>query len=156
MDNDASSSLKKYIQQEGIRYLLVLPHIHRANEAEWSIKTWKYHFIAGLASTDTQFTNVSLVSPHPTSYNDLEYVKTLPTKSNYFDIHCNWGKFDFHKTPLALKYIYYCHVVTLLMSLAPAYQGCRWKVFTKRFILDFLLKRETFLIVLILTITILA
>ena len=33
--------------------------------------------------------NESLVSPHPTGHNELEYDMTLPRKTNYVDIYCN-------------------------------------------------------------------
>ena len=55
---------------------------------------------------------------------------------------------------LVLKKIYLCHVVTLVMDLAPAHQACWWQVFTKRIILDFSIKSETLLRVLVLTIPI--
>ena len=84
MYNEALDSLKKYNHQEDIVYQLGLPHIHHVNAAERAIKTLKYHFITGMASTNEYF-----VSPHPTCHNDLKYVKTLPTKSNYAGIHRN-------------------------------------------------------------------
>ena len=53
LDNEVSEALKKFIIGEA-RYKLQItpPRIHRQNAAERAIRTFKDHFIAGLASTD--------------------------------------------------------------------------------------------------------
>jgi hypothetical protein len=55
LDNKASNKLKEYMRQQHIDFQLAPPHIHRRNAAEHAIRTWKNHFIAGLASTDKHF-----------------------------------------------------------------------------------------------------
>ena len=55
LDNEASNATKTYNQTNQIEYQLVPPHMHRHNDAERSIRTWKNHFISGLCSTDSQF-----------------------------------------------------------------------------------------------------
>ena len=55
LDNEAPATFKKCIQNAGIDYQLVSPHIHRRNSAERAIRTFKNHFIAGLSSTDPNF-----------------------------------------------------------------------------------------------------
>ena len=52
MDNKASTILKIKMKTMNIKYKLVPPSNHRANNAERAIKTFKNHFIAGLCSID--------------------------------------------------------------------------------------------------------
>jgi hypothetical protein len=51
-DNEASLDLRNYLIKQGITYQLAPPHIHRRNNAERAIQTFKNHFIAGLCSVD--------------------------------------------------------------------------------------------------------
>ena len=55
LDNEASKALKNQITKTGAKYQLVEPHNHRVLAAERCIRTFKNHFIAGLASTDPEF-----------------------------------------------------------------------------------------------------
>jgi hypothetical protein len=52
LDNEASLALRIYITQQGITYQLAPPQIHRRNNAERAIQTFKNHFIARLCSVD--------------------------------------------------------------------------------------------------------
>jgi hypothetical protein len=55
LDNEAYLALINYLTKQGIDYQLAPPHIHRRNNAERAIQTFKNHFIAGLCSVDPQF-----------------------------------------------------------------------------------------------------
>jgi hypothetical protein len=55
LDNEASLALINYLTQQGITYQFAPPHIHRKNNAERAIQTFKNHFIAGLCSVDPTF-----------------------------------------------------------------------------------------------------
>jgi hypothetical protein len=57
MDNESSYLLEEFChsQTPSIRIEYVPPGNHRANKAERAIRTWKDHFVAGLASTDPAF-----------------------------------------------------------------------------------------------------
>jgi hypothetical protein len=55
MDNEASAALKNYFTEQDMTYQLVPPHCHRRNAAERAIHTFKEHFVAGLASVDSDF-----------------------------------------------------------------------------------------------------
>jgi hypothetical protein len=55
MDNEASAALKNYFTEQDMTYQLDPPHCHRRNAAERAIRTFKEHFVAGLASVDTDF-----------------------------------------------------------------------------------------------------
>ena len=48
VDNKASTALKLTMTTMNIKYQLVPPSNHRANNAERAIQTFKNHFIAGL------------------------------------------------------------------------------------------------------------
>jgi hypothetical protein len=55
LDNEASLALRKYLTKQEIDYQLAPPYIHRRNNAERAIQTFKNHFIAGLCSVDPIF-----------------------------------------------------------------------------------------------------
>jgi hypothetical protein len=55
LDNETSLALRKYLKKQGINYQLAPPHIHRRNNAERAIQTFKNHFISGLCSVDPTF-----------------------------------------------------------------------------------------------------
>jgi hypothetical protein len=55
LDNEASFALGNYLTKQGITYKLAPPHIHRRNNAERAIQTFKNHVIAGLCSVDPNF-----------------------------------------------------------------------------------------------------
>jgi hypothetical protein len=55
MENEASSALKSYFTENDMTYQLLPPHCHRWNAAERAIRTFKEHFVAGLASVDPDF-----------------------------------------------------------------------------------------------------
>jgi hypothetical protein len=55
LDNEASAALKHFFTANDVEYQLVPPHCHRRNAAERAIRTFKEHFVAGLASVDPTF-----------------------------------------------------------------------------------------------------
>jgi hypothetical protein len=55
MDNEASAALKSYFTENDMAYQLAPPHYHRRNAAARAIRTFKEHFLAGLASVDPDF-----------------------------------------------------------------------------------------------------
>jgi hypothetical protein len=55
LDNEASSALTNFFTVNDVAYQLVPPHCHRRNAAERAIRTFKEHFVAGLASVDPTF-----------------------------------------------------------------------------------------------------
>jgi len=57
LDNETSTALERYCasQLPPIQIQFVPPHNHRANAAERTIRTWKNHFIAMLATADPDF-----------------------------------------------------------------------------------------------------
>jgi hypothetical protein len=55
LDNEAYLARRNYLTQQGITYQLAPPHIHKRNNAERAIQTFKNHFSAGLCSVDPTF-----------------------------------------------------------------------------------------------------
>ena len=55
LDNEASKTLKEYLQEEQIQFQLTPAGIHQRNAAERAIQTWKNHFIAGLNTVNPNF-----------------------------------------------------------------------------------------------------
>ena len=55
MDKKASTALEMTMSTMNIKYQLVPPNNHRANNEERAIKTFKNHFISGLFSADKKF-----------------------------------------------------------------------------------------------------
>ena len=55
LDNECSSKFKSVLNEHKITFELVPPHQHRRNAAERGIRTFKNHFLAGLATCDADF-----------------------------------------------------------------------------------------------------
>jgi hypothetical protein len=45
LENESSLALRNYLTKQGIDYQLAPPHIHRRNNAERAIQTFKNYFI---------------------------------------------------------------------------------------------------------------
>ena len=54
-DNQATKPIKKLSKKKDCKWQFVEPSNHRVNAAERAIQTFKNHFIAGLASTDSHW-----------------------------------------------------------------------------------------------------
>ena len=55
MDNEFSAKFKNTLAENKLKYELVPPHQHRYNAVERAIRTFKNHFLAGLATCDPDF-----------------------------------------------------------------------------------------------------
>jgi len=101
LDNEASSSYSKLIQNHGDTIIqFVPPNVHRRNIAERAIRTFKAHFIAGLCSTHKHFPLTlwdRLIPQAQMTLNMLRPSKRDPTISAYQQIY---GKFDLNRTPI--------------------------------------------------------
>ncbi len=101
LDNEASTILKQFMTKEAVAFQLVPPGIHRINAAERAIRTWKNHFVAGLASTDNNFSLHlwdELIEQSVITLNLLRQSRINPKLSAYAQIH---GAFDYNRTPIA-------------------------------------------------------
>ena len=100
-DNEFSNDLKKALGKYELTYEKVQPHIHRRNAAERAIRTFKNHFLAGLASVDPKFPIQEwdrLLQQAEITLNLLRNSRTNPKLSAYAYIH---GNYDFNRNPLA-------------------------------------------------------
>jgi hypothetical protein len=99
--NEESLVLRNYLTKQGINYQLALPHIHRGDNAERAIHTFKNHFIAGLCSVDPTFQLKlwdKLLPQATITLNLLRKSRINPRMSAYAQLN---GHFDFNRTPLA-------------------------------------------------------
>ena len=84
-----------------IKYQLVPPSNHRANNAEREIQTFKNHFISGLCRVDKYIYLQlwgRLLQQATISLSLIRQSRTLPHISAYTHIS---GEFNFNRTPLA-------------------------------------------------------
>jgi hypothetical protein len=101
MDNEASAAVTSFLKQNNIAYPLVPPHIHRRNAAERAIRTFKSHFLAGLATTNDHFQThlwCRLVHQATIMINLLRNSRLNKKLSAYAQV---FGPFNFDATPLA-------------------------------------------------------
>jgi hypothetical protein len=103
MDNESSSNLEDFCRTHSppIAIQYVPPGTHRANKAERAIRTWKDHFIAGLATTDPAFPLAAwdeLVPQAELTLNLLRVSSVSPYMSAWHQLH---GPYDFSATPIA-------------------------------------------------------
>ena len=101
LDNECSALLKDFMADESIAYELTPAGMHRRNAAERAIRTFKNHFIAGLASCDPNFPlNLwdRLLDQAERTLNLLRGSRINPKLSAYMQIH---GAYDFARHPMA-------------------------------------------------------
>jgi hypothetical protein len=55
LDNESSAAIKTIFTEKNVEYQLVPPHCRAHNAAERAIKTFKEHFVSGLASVGHDF-----------------------------------------------------------------------------------------------------
>jgi hypothetical protein len=94
-------ALRNYLTNQGINYQLTPPHIHRRNNDEREIQTFKNHFIAGLCSVDPTFPLKlwdKLLPQATITLHLLRKSRINPRMSAYAQLN---GHFDFNRTPLA-------------------------------------------------------
>jgi hypothetical protein len=104
LENEASLALRNYVTKQGIDYQLAPPHIHRRNNDERAIQTFKNHFIAGLCSVDTHFPIKvwdKLLPQATLTLNLLRKSRINPRMSAYAQLN---GYFYFNKTPMVPPY----------------------------------------------------
>jgi hypothetical protein len=101
LENEASLALRNYLTKQGIYYQLAPPHIHRRNNAERAIQTFKNHFIARLCAVDPNFPLKlwdKLLPQAKIMLNLLRKSRNNPRMSAYAQLN---GHFDLNRTPLA-------------------------------------------------------
>ena len=89
------------MKARNINYQLVTPHVHQRNAAERAIRTFKNHFVAGLATTNKRFPLHlwdRLLEQAEITLNLLRPARNNPAKSAYAIMN---GEFDNNRMPLA-------------------------------------------------------
>ena len=101
LDNKCSSDVKSTISEMNASFQLVPPHQHRQNAAENAIKTFKSHFLIGLATCDKKIPISEwdrLLSQAEWTLNLLRNARMNPKLSSWAYINrCH----DFNRHPLA-------------------------------------------------------
>ena len=101
LDNEASNELKNGLIKHKIEYQLVPPHLHRRNAAERAIRTFKNHFLSGLATVNKNFPICEwdrLLPQALLTLNLLRNARANPQLSAWAYLN---GIHDFNKCPLA-------------------------------------------------------
>ena len=101
LDNECPGKLKTYFRENKINLQLVPPHLHRTNNAERAIATFKDHLISGIATTDPAFPLHlwdRLIPQAVITLNLLRPARFNPRLSAWAALN---GAFDFNATPLA-------------------------------------------------------
>ena len=101
MDNEISEVVKQFLRQQQVQLELTPAHLHRRNAAERAIRTWKNHFLAGLASLNPRFPLrfwSYLLPQAEITLNLLRQSRLNPRLSAYAQL---FGNYDFNRTPMA-------------------------------------------------------
>ena len=101
LDNECSTKFKGVLLEHKLEFELVPPHQHRRNAAERAIRTFKNHFLAGLATCDPEFPLRQwdrLVEQAELTLNLLRNSRVNPKLSAWAYL---FGNHDFNKVPLA-------------------------------------------------------
>jgi hypothetical protein len=101
MNNEASAALNNYFTEQDITYQLVPTHCHRRNAADRAIRTFKEHFIAGLASVDPYFPMHLWDRLLPQAEMSLNLLRTSRLHPQLFAAAHLHGIVDYNKTVFA-------------------------------------------------------
>jgi hypothetical protein len=100
-DNEVSQPLKTSLYEHEINFQLVPPYSHRCNASERAIRSFKYHLIAGLCSTDKAFPMHlwdRLLSQTVITLNMIITSRVNPKLSASTHID---GQYDYNRAPMA-------------------------------------------------------
>ena len=101
LDNEASQDMLDFIVEQQAKAQIVPPHIHRQNEAERAIQTWKHHFLSGLASVNNMFPMhhwCKLIEQANATLNMMRQCRQNIKLSAYEALQ---GSYNFDATPMA-------------------------------------------------------
>jgi hypothetical protein len=101
LDMEASKLLKDYLHQQDITFKLVPQYSHIRNSAERAIRSFKYHLIAGLCSTDKSFPMHLWDRLLPQAVMTLNMLRTSRTNPKLSSATHIFGQYDFNRAPMA-------------------------------------------------------
>ena len=99
--NECNAELKKALTKNKLTFELTPPNMHRRNAAERAIRTFKNHFLAGLATCNPNFPVTEWDRLLPQSELTLNLLRTSRVNPQLSSYAYLFGNFDFNKTPLA-------------------------------------------------------
>jgi len=100
LDNEFLQDLRTAFFKTKVAFQLAPPHMYRCNAAERAIRTFKNHFLAGLASCDPRFSLGEwdrLIAQAELTLNLIRPARLNPKFSAHAYLS---GPFDFNKSPL--------------------------------------------------------
>ena len=100
LDSECSAKFKSALNEHGVDIELVPSRQHRRNTAQRAIRTFKNHFLAGLATCNSDFPLREwdrLLDKAELTLNLLRYSRINPSLSAWAYL---FGNFDFNKSPL--------------------------------------------------------
>jgi len=100
LDNECSAAFKTALKNEQVTFELVPPNQHRRNSAERAIRTFKNHFLSGIATCDPAYPLREwdrLLPQAELTLNLLRNSRLNPKLSAWAYL---FGNFDFNKCPL--------------------------------------------------------
>jgi hypothetical protein len=100
LENEVSKLLKTYLHQQNITFQLVPPYSHRRNAAERAIRSFKYHFIAGLCYTDKSFPMHLWDRLLPQAVITLNMLRTSRINPKLSASTHIYGKYYFNRAPM--------------------------------------------------------
>ena len=101
LDNEISGEFKNALNKYEVEWQLATPYLHRSNAAERAIRTFKNHFIAGLATTHSEFPIAEwdrLLEQAVITLNLLRNARVNPKLSAHAYLH---GPYNFQSHPMA-------------------------------------------------------
>jgi hypothetical protein len=101
LDNEASKRLKDYLYQQYITFQLATPYSHIRNSAEQAIRSFKYHLIAGLCSTNKSFPMHLWDRILPQAVITLKMLRTSRINPKLSAAAHLFGQYDFNRAPMA-------------------------------------------------------
>jgi hypothetical protein len=101
LDNEASKLLKDYMYQQDITFQLVPPYSHILNSAEQAIRSFKYHLIAGLCSTDKSSPMHLWDRILPQAVMALNMLRTSRINPKLLAATHIFGQYDFNRATMA-------------------------------------------------------
>ena len=93
--------MKKSFHKYEITFQLVPPNMHRRNAAERAIRTFKSHFLSGLATCDPDFPVTEWDRLIPQAEMSLNHLRAARCNSKLSAYTYVYGIHDFSKVPLA-------------------------------------------------------
>ena len=93
LDNELPPELEQFLNQKGVNFQLVPPHVHRRNSTEHAIRTFKDKFHCGTVFDRSKLPHSVVVEIVGTIYANNQLTETIQDQSESLSIHSVVWKF---------------------------------------------------------------